>query len=292
MQRLLAALARTTIRLHAISAATFPPGSGFGPRRLTDWELVWTLDGSAVWSRDGERFDLAPGSLLLAHPGIHDQFTWDPRQVTRHGFVHFDLDDPPAGMIGLPPRTIRRDGVLPGLLQHLLWLEQTRPDDWELLAASALRHVLGLFATGSDGAGGNPACSHPVVERALAEAARVWGCGELRPVPVARLARAAGVTRAHLSRVFVRELGAAPAEALRQIRLDHAARLLARSGTSVAEAARSAGFTDPFHFSRAFRAAYGRSPRAFRASLATGAGIPILPAVLHRQRLERPAQPG
>lgn len=80
--------------------------------------------------------------------------------------------------------------------------------------------------------------------------------------------------RRHLFRAFRAELGASPAEAQRLLRLDRAAVLLARSNLQVQEIAEATGFASPFHFSRAFRKIYGRSPRAFRAAIAAGAPLP------------------
>ncbi len=53
-------------------------------------------------------------------------------------------------------------------------------------------------------------------------------------------------------------------EALRQLRLRQAARLLRHSGRSIQEIAAAVGFHCPFHFSRRFRHSFGVSPREYR----------------------------
>jgi transcriptional regulator GlxA family with amidase domain len=52
--------------------------------------------------------------------------------------------------------------------------------------------------------------------------------------------------------------------------LRKAKELLALSTLSVHEVAREAGFADPLHFSRAFSARVGLSPRGFRRAQARG----------------------
>lgn len=51
---------------------------------------------------------------------------------------------------------------------------------------------------------------------------------------------------------------------LRKMRVERMARLLASTDLSIAETARSVGWTDPFYASRCFHAAYGISPTEFR----------------------------
>jgi len=67
-----------------------------------------------------------------------------------------------------------------------------------------------------------------------------------------------------LAHLFKAETGQTITEALRQIRLRQAARLLRHSGRSVQEIAAEVGFHCPFHFSRRFRQAFGVGPREYR----------------------------
>jgi AraC-like DNA-binding protein len=85
-----------------------------------------------------------------------------------------------------------------------------------------------------------------------------------RPVSVAQAAARCGVSREHLTRVFLRRCGEAPAAWLRRQRLRQA-ELLLRSGMhAVAEVASRCGFASSSHFAQVFRRATGSSPRRFR----------------------------
>ncbi len=81
------------------------------------------------------------------------------------------------------------------------------------------------------------------------------------------IARAAHLSPDHFGRLFHRETGQTPMRRLRSIRLQHAGRLLRQDGLRIREIARHVGFEDPLHFSRAFRAEMGCSPRAYRLRL-------------------------
>jgi AraC-like DNA-binding protein len=63
---------------------------------------------------------------------------------------------------------------------------------------------------------------------------------------------------------FVREVGTPPAAYRNTHRLQTAAKLLRMTAMTHRAIARELGYTDEFHFSRRFRAAFGESPSAYR----------------------------
>lgn len=254
--------------------AVYPAGATFGPRRLSDWELVWIITGAVVWENGGREIPAPPGSLLLCRPGMLDGFRWDPRGLTRHGFAHFDWDPRAEGLPAPSAWPLQRrfgtGSVVGPLCEHLLWLWRAQPECWPELAQGALRQILLIHLSGAAGAESGAVAAHPLVRKVLQHAHSRWGAGTMEPITLGDLARAAGVTRGHLARVFRAETGLSPLEALRLIRLERAEMLLARSNLPVQEVASLTGFDDPFHFSRVFRVIFGRSPRAWRRARLAG----------------------
>lgn len=87
---------------------------------------------------------------------------------------------------------------------------------------------------------------------------------------VERVATAMGVTSRHLQRAFM-DSGATPRQLILDERLKEAARLMtsgSRARRSILEVAFAVGFNDGSHFTKAFTQKFGRSPSAFRQSLA------------------------
>ena len=77
------------------------------------------------------------------------------------------------------------------------------------------------------------------------------------------LAQAAAVTRFQVIRDFKKGMGLTPAAFIRDRKVRRA-NLLIQQGSSLADAAFAAGFSDQSHLSRIFRAAHGMTPGMFR----------------------------
>jgi transcriptional regulator GlxA family with amidase domain len=83
----------------------------------------------------------------------------------------------------------------------------------------------------------------------------------------------AGVSTRQLTRLFQEHLGETPGAAVRRVRLEIAARLIATTELPLSKVAHQCGFGSAESFRQAFVAKYGVNPRAFRATQAR-AGAP------------------
>jgi AraC family transcriptional regulator len=147
------------------------------------------------------------------------------------------------------------------LLARRLSLEIAQPDDvtplaiealgLELLAAAARRFI----SARSDG----------VPPRWLVRVRDRLHAAFAAPVTLAELADIAGVHPGHLTRTFRRYYGRSVGAYRREVRLDWAARRLARGDAPLAAVAAAAGFSDQSHLARAFKQRYGCTPGEYRA---------------------------
>jgi transcriptional regulator GlxA family with amidase domain len=92
------------------------------------------------------------------------------------------------------------------------------------------------------------------------------------PEPVARTARAVGLSVRRLEGLFRAELGLSPAEWGRDLRLQAARRMVADTRHSLRDIALRAGYGSQAALSRAFRARFGVAPSALRRGRAAGSG--------------------
>lgn len=90
-----------------------------------------------------------------------------------------------------------------------------------------------------------------------------------------QLADVAAMSRFHWHRVFTAIMGASPAQIIRSVRMHKASMLLLRSDLPIPQIAAHVGYPNDRSFVRAFKDAYGQTPKAFRATgLASAAPHP------------------
>lgn len=77
-------------------------------------------------------------------------------------------------------------------------------------------------------------------------------------------ARVAGVSPSHFSHLIRAQLNSSFTALLARYRVDHAARLLTRTTSSIAEVALACGFPDQSYFTKVFKKQTGRTPLAYR----------------------------
>ena len=80
------------------------------------------------------------------------------------------------------------------------------------------------------------------------------------------VAKSVGVSRSHLYRVFMLNVGKSPIDYLTEYRVNEACKLLRAGHLSIAEVAVSVGFFDQFYFSRVFKRAKGVPPSKYFAA--------------------------
>ena len=94
-----------------------------------------------------------------------------------------------------------------------------------------------------------------------------WTMGEIPHEYVQNIAKAVGVSRSHLYRVFMANVGQSPIDYLTDYRISEACYLLKNSHLSIAEIAVSVGFFDQFYFSRVFKKVKGVPPSRYLTAL-------------------------
>lgn len=99
----------------------------------------------------------------------------------------------------------------------------------------------------------------------LAEAVALMEANLAEPLPTEEIARLVGVSRRQLERLFKQHLDALPSRWYIALRLARAQRLLRQTPQSVLQIALGCGFASGPHFSNAYRAHFGRTPREERS---------------------------
>jgi AraC-like DNA-binding protein len=262
-----------------VSVVDYVAGSSYGPRRLVDYEFVWLLSGSAVWTvhssglgcpQPPAPLTLRPGTLLLAPTGAVDSFAWDSHQPTRHAWAHFRVVD--AAQLPDPAtwplvRSMAAAPVLTAACTYLLELAALSSVEARQRSDQFLGLLLDLFVRGPLEA--PPPALPPLLAATLESVRRLWLADGVRLIEIHELVADVSVSAAHLHRIFRQHWGCGPVRALELVRLSRAAVMLQRSNATLEQVAQAAGFANAYHLSRRFRSAYGVPPGAYRRHHAT-----------------------
>jgi transcriptional regulator GlxA family with amidase domain len=93
------------------------------------------------------------------------------------------------------------------------------------------------------------------------------------PISPSELAREVGMSTRQLERLFRRYLDRSPKRYYMELRLQRARNLLLQTDMSVINVALACGFTSPSHFSKCYRAQYGRTPYRERGAPGRAASL-------------------
>ncbi|MFD7403476.1 helix-turn-helix domain-containing protein [Streptomyces sp. NPDC059866] len=228
------------------------------------------VSGTATFIQDGRRAEVGEGDLVVYDTTRPYSFDY-PERFTTHVFQL------PRHMLGVPDSDILEvSGTVIGptdgfgaVLQPFLSTLATSAHSYSPAVGGKLANsVIDLLATlvaertRQVPADADTAGSHFVL-RIRNHIDRKLGDPALSPEAIAK---AHHISVRYLHRLFEGE-GITVGRLIQQRRLEECARELARRGRTaptVSAVAQRWGFVSPAHFSRAFRAAYGVSPREWR----------------------------
>lgn len=238
------------------------------PHRHAVWEFYLQASGRTRWRVAGRDYRLAEGDFLAVGPGVEHWLAERPRRQYHIYFAGVDLrpvlqrqPGSRAAWRGADHFVVRRAGGLVApfadLTQEVAGARFGRALGIRLALDRLVLAATRLLVPG--GAGRND-LDHPATNRVRylieREPERNWRLGEL--------ARAAGVSAAHLRRCFRRDMGLSPRRFVLKARIARACRLLAETDAPVTTLALELGFSSSQHFAQAFRQHVGETARDYR----------------------------
>jgi len=234
-----------------------------GPRTQKSLQLVYIYEGEAHIEVNGEEHHLREGQAALLVPGRQEHFLFSRRGRTRHGWCEV-REAQLERAVRSAYEKLPFCGPLTQDMQVIAKMALTlkpyaRASEQLLYDALARAMVLAYLASVGFGDKPSPPLPEPL-RRAVDRIDTHYGSA----CSVDLLARTAGVTGAHLIRLFRQYLGTTPMQCLWKRRVEAGAQMLGETGLAISEVAYQCGFQTPFHFSRMLKKHSGQSPRAFR----------------------------
>lgn len=227
----------------------------------------YTLEGTGHLQFRGVSHHLHPGQAMLLQPP--DEYAYGARDGVRWRFFWLTLDGEDAARywhemlqrVG-PVLTVAPEGPVVTVATRLLLerFHSAEPVPAWADAQGAYELCLAILREIEEMRQGSPSPQVTAVRRVQYHIQRNLATD----LSVDLLARIAGLSRAHFSRVFRQHSGLSPGDYVLQQRLDQARHLLVTTQRPIYAIAAAAGFSDPNYFARIFRQRLGTTPVMYR----------------------------
>jgi len=236
---------------------------------LPDYDAWLVIAGRGRGRVGDEAWALGPGSLVVLRPGDVGSFRQDPADRLIVVSCHFDFVAPGGTeRVAVPSEWLpSRHIPVPNpaqLIDSMLRMVRMGRDPHPLRRAERSGWFVSVLAEiyrQDARAAGSPV---DVLDQRVQEVIdHVRSQLSHRPT-LAEAATIAGLSPAHLSRLFSQQLGMSFRQFVLEARLDRARHLLTETGMSVGEVARALGYQDVFLFSRQIRDRFGQPPSRLR----------------------------
>jgi AraC family transcriptional regulator len=226
-------------------------------------EIAWIEEGETEYSVGTQTARQRPGQVVIipagvehvtrVFPGVRIKVVGlSPTVVEEVADAMNARADLQACLGEAPPRLVA--------LGELLYAEATERAAGHEIVLDALTEAIAVQLVRASQVTPVPAGTRPKDLR-IRRATAFIESSYAEPLSLGAMAKAAGMSRFHFSRLFEADVGVSPYRYLLDVRVSHAAALLRSGRVNVTEAALTVGFNDLGRFARAFRARYGLSPR-------------------------------
>nr|WP_290955895.1 GlxA family transcriptional regulator [Halomonas sp.] len=221
--------------------------------RLQDRAVLRRIAAHGGWlgGLDTAPFILARAGVLSGHRvALH----WESVPAFRREFPELDIS--PASY-EFDAMRLTGSGGAASIDMMLAWIEHA----YGPALADAVGRQLVHKRPGDDG-GDVSRRRYEELPRSVVRTLAVMEANLTQALPIPEVCRLVGQSQRQLTRLFQRHFGETPQQCYLGMRLDRARQLLADSRSFVTEAALASGFTQPAHFTRAYRNRFGEAPSA------------------------------
>lgn len=223
---------------------------------VTHEQLVWlrqaAAQGKLICGLETAAFIMARAGVLAGHRvALH----WESVPAFQEEFPDLEISSARYVFDG---SRLTGSGGTTSLDMMLDWLEHMHGVGLSASVARQLMHRRQPAETETDAATEARRNKSPM---AVVKTLAIMEATVSSPLSIAMLGQRVGKSPRQLARLFREHVGASPQRHYLTIRLDCAQRILADSQLSVTQAAVATGFDYLAHFSRAYKARFGESPR-------------------------------
>lgn len=248
------------------------PGHAFGPAQRNHYLFHYIISGRGTLVAESDRkspatHELHGGQGFMIFPRQVCTYVADAKEPWVYTWVEFGglRVRETLGLAGLTPSTpvynAESDDLRAQMEQELLLLS-AHPDAPALQLIGHLYLFLDLLVRSSPAS--MPGAAGKYKDAYARDAINFIAQHYQDDIGVADIAQSTGLNRSYFGKVFKVATGKTPQQYLIDYRMTKAAELLKLTALSVGEVGAAVGYPNQLHFSRAFKAANGLSPREWR----------------------------
>ena len=232
-------------------AEDYSPDYWYHPNRISPfWRFYWGATEGAELIFPDRKLELDPQFVVFVPPDI--PFETRAEKPFSQLFMHFDWAEGPALD---EPVLFSSEDELKNLQSSRNWYE-TETESVSLHMYSLLFRYLPRLRELEPG---RPKKFDPRIERAL----RLLD-NAIEDRPLTEIAKAVSMSYYHFLDTFKKQVGVAPGHYRMTQRLNYGQFLLLHTDRSIEEIAQETGFTNRFHFSKAFKQFFKQPPVEYR----------------------------
>ncbi len=244
------------------------------------YSIIVLTSGAKQFHHAGSTTQVNTHQIAISNPGeLHgcgpiDDQPWSHRTW----YLSQELMAEIAETVGLDPQVyltapvIRDEELAKTLIDAHIQCDEGELFDQQVVALEALERLVKTYASSApqEQAQTNERISHRMkIYHSLMDQEFT------RPIELNELANQVGVKRNQVIRDFRQSCGVTPNIFLRQLRLNHAKKLI-QAGADLVSTSLDSGFSDQSHFTRSFKKAFGVTPKHFqKLSLESGGKAPL-----------------
>ena len=225
------------------------PRHSYGPAVRSYWLLHYVVSGKGYFTREGKTYEITKGSMFVIPPYLETYYEADSIEPWTYIWIGFTAKGGTPTYFSLPSRYCPEAQLI---FEEMKLCRKKAKGKVEFLLAK-LWELISVLSDDEKAAVG-------YVEAAL----QYMKSEYMNPLSVSEIAERLNLDRSYFSNLFKAEMGTSPGKYLANLRLSVAAELLTKHGMSPSVAAISCGFSDIYHFSKAFKSRFKLSPRAYK----------------------------
>jgi len=263
LQKFLSSTHQSTLSVVDFGVEKCDPSHSYGPAARGYYLVHYVASGRGMLSAGGKIHAVGAGQGFLIYPGELTTYRADAEEPWHYAWVGYTGTEAEAMSRLCGFGRDRRVVTAPAPIAVWDALSQLRQDAANLrpghvAALGDFYRFVSLLAPERD--------EHALPEHERHYEKALWYMQGAygRHVTVQEIADFVGLSRSQLFRVFEKNCGQSPKQALQEMRLEHARLLLKNSDLSVEQVAFSTGFPSGTQLSAAFRERFSLSPREYR----------------------------